>query len=377
MFFFAFIIFPLRDKLHFLWGGEKLNGVMSLLTYWPYSLFYIVSELWGSAGIPLLFWQCANDITDVAQARRFYPLFAVFGNFSPIVSGKVMSAVIAMQKTNDDVGFGQTLQTLSVIKGILCVGICVLFRSVYSQADVVSSSSQSSPESSPTPQQKPSLKESMTELCSNKELRSIATMVFSYNYCLELVTLLWKGILRSRFPTASEYMSFMARFSQIVGFFAIILQLMASKIIHQLGWKWTSLLVPIAMGSLALPFFASLSVPKNIIKGVSTPFLFGTSLLVASKVTKYALFDPCKEMAYIPMGKDAKVKGKAAVEMIGAKLGRSGGSLSMQLLILFGFNIMRCAPTIGFLFFLCTFFWYRGVVVMSKMLNQEKLRDTI
>jgi ATP:ADP antiporter, AAA family len=37
-----------------------------------FSVYYIVSELWGSAGIPLLFWTCANEVTPIKQAKRFY-----------------------------------------------------------------------------------------------------------------------------------------------------------------------------------------------------------------------------------------------------------------------------------------------------------------
>ena len=79
--------------------------------------------------------QCANDVTPMAQAKRFYPLFAIIGNLAPIVSGKVMSYVISLQKTNDDVGFGSTLKTLAVIKGMVCVGIIGIYRHVYAMAD--------------------------------------------------------------------------------------------------------------------------------------------------------------------------------------------------------------------------------------------------
>ncbi len=44
--------------------------------------------------------------------QRFYPLFAVVGNLAPIVSGKVMSAIVAVQQSSDDVSFGQTLKFL-------------------------------------------------------------------------------------------------------------------------------------------------------------------------------------------------------------------------------------------------------------------------
>ena len=38
-------------------------------------IFVLVSELWGSAGIPLLFWSCANDIIQIDQVRLYAYLY--------------------------------------------------------------------------------------------------------------------------------------------------------------------------------------------------------------------------------------------------------------------------------------------------------------
>ena len=64
---FAFVLFPNRDLIHFPpaeaagaavgGGGGALTAATNLLRYWSFSLFFIVSELWASAGVPLLFWQ--------------------------------------------------------------------------------------------------------------------------------------------------------------------------------------------------------------------------------------------------------------------------------------------------------------------------------
>ena len=62
---FAFVLYPNRDSIHFpklLGGGvqtvaDAAPGPLSLIRYWSFSLYFIVSELWASAGVPLLFWQ--------------------------------------------------------------------------------------------------------------------------------------------------------------------------------------------------------------------------------------------------------------------------------------------------------------------------------
>ena len=71
-FVFAFVLYPLRASLHPMSiqlpsGG--LSYAVDLLRHWTFSLYYVVSELWGSAGVPLLFWTCANEVVRIDQVR--------------------------------------------------------------------------------------------------------------------------------------------------------------------------------------------------------------------------------------------------------------------------------------------------------------------
>jgi len=69
----------------------------------------------------------------------------------------------------------------------------------------------------------------------------------------------------------------------------------------------------------------------------STPIkmavMVGLFNVVFIKSAKYILFDPTKERAYIPLDEESKVRGKAAVDGVGSRLGKSLGSLILTMIL--------------------------------------------
>ena len=51
---------------------------------------------------------------------------------------------------------------------------------------------------------------------------------------------------------------------------------------------------------------------------------------VFSKGAKFSMFKPAEEMVYIGLDAESRTKGKAAIDVVGAQTGKSGGSVLQQ-----------------------------------------------
>jgi Fe2+ transport system protein B len=81
---FAFVLFPMRDVLH--WNSLATHGRMSfilnLAKYWTFSVYYIVSELWGSV---------SDYVSRVFPAHRCFAVKIRLASLSSFGSALMMS----------------------------------------------------------------------------------------------------------------------------------------------------------------------------------------------------------------------------------------------------------------------------------------------
>ena len=118
------------------------------------------------------------------------------------------------------------------------------------------------------------------------------------------------------------------------------------------GWGPAAMITPSVLLATGAAFFALILAGDMFVAPLAalgtTPLmlavLVGALQNIFSKAAKYSLFDPCKEMAYIPLDQEQKTKGKAAIDVIGGPLGKSGGSLIQQLLIVVCGSLAMSTP---------------------------------
>merc|ERR1719390_474972 len=225
--------------------------------------------------------------------------------------------------------------------------------------------------------------ESISYLLKSPYILDMGTMVIGYGMAINLIEVTWKSRLKLQFPEANDYASFMGKYSTATGVATIGLMVVGQRFLKWFGWGVTAVCTPVVCLVTGICFFSlilfpSLWDPVAISLGVDAlllSVLVGTAQNVGTKATKYGMFDPTKEMAYIPLDAEQKTKGKTAIDVIASRMGKSGGSLIQQFLIVFLGTLSNCAPYIGLFLFAITIAWINAVRRLSVRYTELTTKD--
>ena len=75
--------------------------------------------------------------------------------------------------------------------------------------------------------------------------------------------------------------------------------------------------------------------------------------------------------AYIPLDKESKTKGKAAIDVLGSRIGKSGGSLIQQGLVFAFGDIISAAPVVGVLFYSVLLVWIQAAGKLGVLFHAQ------
>ena len=395
---FALLFYPFRESLHPVAFADHLQailpkgfgGLIAIIRNWTYSTFYIMAELWGSVAISLLFWGFANDTTKVSESKRFYALFGLGANLAMYPSGLLVKKFAQLRDVlpaNVD-AWGVTLHyTLSAVV-IACVCVMVVYwwinKEVMTDARFFD---QNEIKKAKKEKPKMSLKESFLFLGKSPYILCLAIIVISYGVSINLVEVTWKGQLKLQYPNSNDYQNFMGTFSMLTATLTILMMLfVGGNVIRRFGWGFAALITPVVLLVTGVGFFSCVLFRDSLMGVIAMlgtnplmlAVIFGTIQNIMSKSSKYSLFDPTKEMAYIPLDQESKVKGKAAIDVVGARFGKAGGSLIQQgLLVTFG-TLGAITPYIAVILFGIIAAWIiaaRGLSRRFSELNASQQRE--
>ena len=398
---FGFILYPNLDVLHpaadriaeLHAAYPRFSGFIDLYAYWAYSAFYVMSEIWGSAMIGLLFWQFANHVTRTREAKRFYGLFVVLGNLALILSGQVVHFCSSTIKhyqpveTTEAELWGISLKLLMGAVVVAGFGAMYLYRwmhtAVLSDVRYYDPNEQAAPKKK---KEKPGLVESAKIIFSSPELGLIAILIMAYGVTINLVEVQWKEQLKLFYSgDRGGYNSFMGHYSTMTGIVTILVSLfIGSNILRKVSWAKAAIITPMLImvgGVMFFLFIFARDLMSDLLVTLSTnpvtaATFVGAFIVIVSKAVKYSLFDPTKEMAYIPLDDELKVKGKAAVDVIGGRAGKAGGAAvqSALLMIYATKDVVQIAPIAFITFVIVAIFWLFAVGKLGKLYEAALIR---
>jgi AAA family ATP:ADP antiporter len=382
---FTFVLFPAQEYLHPNELADKLqallpkgfNGLIAMFRNWSFTLFYVMSELWGTAILSVLFWGFANEVTQVGEAKRYYGLLMIGANIAGIISGQA-SVYLSGNAFLSYLPYGKC----SWDQSILFLNCLIIFAGVLTIAtyrwlnrNVIRPS-----EHHEIPREKiqMSMRKNFAYLAKSKYLLCIALIVLTYNISINLIEVVWKAQIKQLYPNPSEYNIYMGEVMTLMGIIATVSSLLTAFAIRRYSWTFNAIIPAVIMLITGIAFFLLVLFPNSGLTWIaaamgSTPLalsvILGGFQNCLGRASKYTIFDATKEIAFIPLSQESKQKGKAAIDGVGSRIGKSGGSVIHQSLLLVFSTVAASTPYVAIVFFGVVIVWLFSVVSLGKQFD--------
>lgn len=390
-FLFTFVLFPAQEFLHPNNFADKIQtllpegakGLIAIFRNWTFTLFYVMSELWGTAILSLIFWGFANEVTSVSEARRYYGVLMVGANIAGIFSGQA-SVYFSGDIFFPSIPYGNNAWDQSILFlncAIIVSGVITIALYRWLNHNVIRQEIPNEPIVKEE-KVKMSIRKNFSYLANSKYLICIAAIVMTYNVAINLIEVVWKNQIKQIYPNPSEYSAYMGEVMTLMAIIATLASIfITGNIMRRFSWTVSALIPPVLILLTGLAFFTFVLFHHSNVSWIgsiatffgSTPLLLSVSLgslqNCIARASKYTLFDATKEMAFIPLSKESKLKGKAAIDGVGSRLGKSGGSVIHQGLLMFFTTVGASTPYVAIVFLGIVLVWILAVLSLGKQFD--------
>ena len=171
----------------------------------------------------------------------------------------------------------------------------------------------------------------------------------------------------------------MGKFHIYFGMTSICAMMCGNYILRKFKWVVAALCTPIGAGFSGAVFFILL-IFKDLFEPLLTSFdtsilsmavMLGSFQVIIFKSFNYTFVDATKEMAFIPLDRELRTKGKAAVDVIGGRFGKSFGAILQQIMFQFiSPNLSDLTNQICIIFIFVMVMWGYSVIALNKRFLQ-------
>lgn len=350
---FAFLIYPRAHIFHI--DPETLDQMMqayphfkwyiALIGNWSYIAFYTLAELWPNIFYVLLFWQFANETTTTEEAKRFYTLFSLFGNSSLIFVGLLMMNLSS--ENTIMVKFFNVTDSKTVLVKVSIVLITIFSILSCWMVRFISKNVLTNPKFYKKAKKERSTKAKMGIIASfkyiakSKYLWLMLVCSAAFGLSVNLVEAVWKSKIKELYPTVNTYAEFNSLYILWTGVAIMVMTIIGNNIMRSHSWFVAAVISPIIIMVTGIAFFALVVFDNQVLSLfdgaiLMTPLALAVSIgaiqNILTKGTKYSIWDTSIQMLYIPLDDELRVKGKAAVDVVSSKVGKSSSGLLQSLI---------------------------------------------
>ncbi len=297
--------------------------VWAVYHHWMDVTFFLMAELWAQIIIVLLFFSIVNEIYTYETAKRLYHLLIVGGYLGGLFGTFYMNL---MNYIYPDIKEALPM----MFKAIILVA-CVLLLFYHWLDHNFFEQSNLNFVQRVQKEQRLSLWESIRHLAANKRLFAVAVIVLGSNLATNLVDLTYEANLKELYPNLEGNLKFGISVLQLSILSSILLGFFVSgNVIRKWGWKVTAYVMPATVFFTGSLFLLSSTFKDHLtfLEALGcTPLQFvvylGAIQHIIWKIAEYVFFDATREMAYINLEPNAKRKGKAAIDLVGSRVGKA------------------------------------------------------
>ena len=398
---FTYVLFPMRHALAptqltaalMTLLPVGLHGGVAVLHNWTYTLFYCFSELWGDVVLSLLFWGLANDITLEHEAIVLYPLFGLGANVAQAVAGRVLKALsgaglpavtyasAAAHQAAAETAWALQLRLLMLSVFVAGAAIFALHAVIVRSSDTWKAEALALEAGPPAADAVPAGKkprmrtrDAFKALASSPQILCLAAMSVAQGLSSNVFQVAWKTQLRQLYPEPSLYCAFMGDVATASAVATFLAMLAAPALFRRLGWTGAASVTPYAMVVLGWLFFGlSIAAGNGMAASLGLSPMTALQILVAGgaavyvfeKAAKFSLFKPAEEVIYLSSSPEVKTQGKAAVDVMATQMGKAGGSIFQQAIVVAFGSLSRAFHILAFAHTSCCLIWLTAVSALA------------
>jgi AAA family ATP:ADP antiporter len=342
---YRFVIYPHPEMFQFHGAADwleanasRLGKLALMFRQFNNVVFYIHAEAWGAFTLSVLFWTFVNGIVDVHQSKRFYSPLSVGAAIATSLAGLLICSTDLF-----------TLDQLFILVIVVILTLLVSYN-------IFSKALQKAPEAYQVPKKKSkkkkkvklSILQSLTYIFKSSYLMLIAVLVVGYSFFITLFEAVYRDCLKEYTGNSQEIMRYFAGLQLVyIGILSMVFIFFIAPTVSRRSWKFMALITPSVALFSTLLFFAFVFMGKHFTflgweekKLLYYSVFVGMTNVIFIKSAKYIFFDPSKERSYIPLDEESKIRGKSAVDGLGSRIGKGGGALVVNILVII-FGVVR------------------------------------